>query len=355
MHASAEQQLDFIAYLQRVFTEGDFVATYKCALLHAIADICIERPIAPSDEGTVRLIGIDELAIKFIELYWQHTLPYSATDAAAQLLKQSSGRQAGVLSELSSLREQGMSSVTALRRHPAWDSLLAKVRRIILEGPLWRLQVLGGQAVCNLYPHDKGADHIQLYPGILFCMRRFYDLVVSLARNHWLQKIREFKGNRVLIGQEAGLEDFLFGINRRALGKIGKVLEELQQGTCFYCHKVITTGGEVDHFIPWRRYPMDLGHNFVLAHGNCNRNKRDFLAAPEHRDAWYEQNILNHGALLDELLTPLVSVDVERSAAITTWAYQHAARERARLWRGIDEFVDANDPATKGDRPLWFI
>lgn len=341
MHASAEQQLDFIAYLQRIIVEGDFVATYKFALLHAIADICIERPVQILDEGASRQISIDELAIKFVELYWRHSLPYSASGSTPQLLRQSSGRQAGVLSQLASLRELGVSSVTELRRHSDWGLLLTKVRRIIIDGPLWRLQMLGGETVCHLYPHDKGSDYIRLSPGTLFCMRRFYDLVVSFVRNNWLQKIREFKGNRELIGQEAGLEDFLFGTNRRALGKIGKVLEEIQAGACFYCGKAINVGGEVDHFIPWRRYPMDLGHNFVLAHGNCNRSKRDFLAAPEHRDAWYEQNILNHGALLDEYLTPLVSVDVKRSVAITAWAYQHAARERTRLWRGIDEFVDA--------------
>ena len=37
--------------------------------------------------------------------------------------------------------------------------------------------------------------------------------------------------------------------------------------------------GAVDHFIPWRRYPLDLGHNFVLAHSACNSSKGDRLAA----------------------------------------------------------------------------
>nr|WP_258223061.1 HNH endonuclease [Aeromonas sp. HMWF016] len=55
---------------------------------------------------------------------------------------------------------------------------------------------------------------------------------------------------------------------------------------------MIQGNGEVDHFIPWRHYPIDLGHNFVLAHASCNWSKGDFLAAPEYRDAWYEQNIL---------------------------------------------------------------
>ncbi|WP_257496279.1 HNH endonuclease [Aeromonas allosaccharophila] len=109
-----------------------------------------------------------------------------------------------------------------------------------------------------------------------------------------------------------GLENFLFGSSRQALGRVGDVLKDLQGGTCFYCNKAIHGAGEVDHFIPWRRYPIDLGHNFVLAHANCNRSKRYFLAASEHRDTWYEQNILTHRAYLTDELAPLVSVDAER-------------------------------------------
>ncbi|HDX8368245.1 TPA: HNH endonuclease, partial [Aeromonas dhakensis] len=215
MHASPEQQLAFIAYLQRIFTEGDFVATYKCALLHGIADIAIGRNADNHELAAARTITLDELAAKFVELYWQHSLPYSATEESAALLKQSSGRQAIMLTELSRLREEGVSSVTALRDHSAWRPLIARVRRILIEGPLWRLQILGGQEVCHLYPHRKGADHICLNPGILYCLHRFYDLVVSLSRQHWLQLICDIKGNQGLIGPSVGLEDFLFGSRRQ--------------------------------------------------------------------------------------------------------------------------------------------
>lgn len=346
MHASPEQQLAFIAYLQRIFSEGNFVATYKCALLHAIADIAIERSAERHEREAARTIPLDELAAKFIELYWQHSLPYSATEASATLLKQSSGCQASMLTELARLRQEGVRSVTALRRHSAWQPLLAQVRRILIDGPLWRLQILGGREECYLYPHQKGSHHIRLQPGILFCLHRFYDLVVSLTRQHWLQLIIEMKGNRPLIGQSAGLEAFLFGSRRQGLGRVGEVLKDLQEGRCFYCRKPIHKDGEVDHFIPWRCYPLDLGHNFVLAHAKCNNNKRDFLAAPEHRDAWYEQNILTHGALLTHELAPLVNVDAERSTAIATWAYQQALREGSRLWCGINRFVDSATPTT---------
>lgn len=47
---------------------------------------------------------------------------------------------------------------------------------------------------------------------------------------------------------------------------------------------------EVDHFVPWSRYPVDLGHNFVLAHGACNSARGSMLAAAEHLAAWVQRN-----------------------------------------------------------------
>ena len=65
--AGMQQQLDFIAYIQRMLNEGDFSATYKFALLHAIADVCIEHPLQQPDSELV--ITLDELVDKFILLY----------------------------------------------------------------------------------------------------------------------------------------------------------------------------------------------------------------------------------------------------------------------------------------------
>ena len=43
---------------------------------------------------------------------------------------------------------------------------------------------------------------------------------------------------------------------------------------------------EVDHFIPWARYPDNSIDNFVVADSRCNGLKRDFLAASEHVKRW---------------------------------------------------------------------
>ena len=40
---SARDQLDFIQKLRRLLDEGSFVATYKFALLEAMADLCVTQ------------------------------------------------------------------------------------------------------------------------------------------------------------------------------------------------------------------------------------------------------------------------------------------------------------------------
>ena len=40
---SAEAQVRFLRDLQRILDEGSFVATYKFALIHALADLAVER------------------------------------------------------------------------------------------------------------------------------------------------------------------------------------------------------------------------------------------------------------------------------------------------------------------------
>ncbi|NKF49952.1 HNH endonuclease [Shewanella sp. WXL01] len=340
--ATAQQQVDFIAYLQRLLVEGEFVATYKFALLHAIADICIERPITaelaahlqqnPSSELDPNIITIDALVEKFIELYWYHSLPYGVEDSQAIILLQNTGKQSALIRNLSEFRAQGVRSFTQLKMHPKWKTLKSKTRATFKEGPLWRLQILSGQEECFYYAHDKKLKHIRLNSGIAYCFRRFYDLVVSLARTHWVQKVCDIPANQSVIGGLGNVSDFLFGRDRQTITAARPILTEIQHGNCFYCGKPLKENGEVDHFIPWARYPNDLAHNFVLAHSSCNNAKKDYLAAEQHKDRWFEQNIIQHKHIIDAEMSKYFVCESERSEAITTWAYQMAANSNSSLW-----------------------
>ncbi|MGS0683096.1 HNH endonuclease [Shewanella sp. 125m-7] len=346
----AQLQVDFITYLQRLLVEGDFVATYKFALLHALADICIERPLHSDVTANLHdtldsVITIDELVVKFIELYWQHSLPYHGVDNNPFILLQNSGEQSALVRDLAEFRQQGIRTLGQLKQNAGWNKLVSKTRNTFKQGPLWRLQLLAGKEECFYYSHDKSQKYIVLKPGIAFCFRRFYDLVVSLSRTHWTQKVSGFPANYAVLGGKGNLSEFLFGSDRSSIISARPVFEQIQQGKCFYCNKPLKESehnkAEVDHFIPWARYPNDLGHNFVLAHRSCNNAKRDHLAAQEHKDRWHEQNIIQNEKLITAELSNYFVCKSGRSEAIAAWAYQLALQSDSSLWLAGKQFEAA--------------
>lgn len=66
------------------------------------------------------------------------------------------------------------------------------------------------------------------------------------------------------MGDTTDLGEFLFGSERSSLGSVREALTSVQGDRCFYCGAMQVL--DVDHFIPWSLYQIDLGHNFVLAH-----------------------------------------------------------------------------------------
>lgn len=348
MTQTAQLQLDFISYLQRLLVEGDFSATYKFALLHAIADCCVELP----DPGlTPVALPLPLLAEKLLQLYWHHAVPFGETQGEAAVLKQNAGKQAAIISQLYQCQQANIRTLNQLKNSPYWSDAYTQAMVTLKDGPLWRLQILSKQAECFLYPHHKPqAKSITLNPGIAHCFRRFYDLVVHLARSGWLEKIQAIKSNQALLGNQSQLQQFLFGSDRSALGYARPVLMEVQKNRCFYCQQPLKSQGEVDHFIPFARYANDLGHNFVLAHSACNNNKRDYLAAPRHRERWLTQNLDSHRATIHEALSPYVLCNAEQSLAVANWAYDIATSTHAKLWSAIEQFEDF-PTATSGTTP----
>ena len=78
----------------------------------------------------------------------------------------------------------------------------------------------------------------------------------------------------------------------------------------------------LDHFIAWSRYPIDLGHNLVLAHRGCNAKKRDFLAHPMHVASWYRSHVERGEELQRRFEEGRLAHDAERTLAIAWWAGQ---------------------------------
>jgi hypothetical protein len=134
------------------------------------------------------------------------------------------------------------------------------------------------------------------------------------------------------------LNEFLFGSERANLNDVKLILEDFQSGECFYCHRALKDQNpHVDHFIPWSRYPVDLGHNFVLAHATCNGKKSDRLASAEHLDEWVKYQDRNSKLLATEFNRSGILNDFNSSLRIVDWAYTQTFENHGLTWLRADE------------------
>lgn len=335
----AEEQLQFLVRIQRLLEEGSFVATYKFALLLALAQISIEQG---DESGASLRVSTRDLAEHFVRLYWRQAVPYVplGRPSGGRVLKQNTGSQAALLRRLSVAHERFEGSLPALMRdRRAWASMLSAVARTIEVMPLWRLQLVGRQELRFLYERGESGHDIVLKDGVAFCLRRFHPLIQDLVQGAWVRFVRSIPENRALVGEATELSAFLFGSERASLAAFHPILRELQAGRCFYCHRPAARAAEVDHFIPWSRYAMDLGHNFVLADAECNARKKDRLPSEEHLESWCERNA-DHGTELARRFDEKGLLhDLGASLHVTRWAYAQAETAGAQVWRRVDELV----------------
>jgi hypothetical protein len=330
---SAQSQLAFLRDVQAVLEDGQFVATYKFALLIALADIAVE---SGSDDDAPCRIGLEAIAAKFVEYYWQQAGPYAGA-VRAEVLLQNTGRQASVVSLLAEERRRGASTLAQLRADPRrWRSILSRVARTIRDQPLYRLQVVAGRPRPFLYLHDDDPSGIVLLPGVAHHLRRFHPLVTGLARDRWMGQIRRIPANLYAIGQTQDLELFLFGTDRLPIGRHLPLLRKHQRGFCLYCGGRLNEGdAHVDHFVPWSLHRFDALPNLVAAHAHCNLDKRDMLAAEDHLERWVERNATLAGAgdgsrsIGSE--DPFVS-GRDTAIRIAGWAYGRAFEIGAATW-----------------------
>jgi len=324
---TADEQITFLQNVQRLLAEGLFTATYKYALLQALADLAVLRG---DDSGEPLPLATREIAEKMVQLYWRQAAPFPVAGGGS-LLRQSTHQQAEIISHISQARATGQSTLARLQAEQVtWKRLVARVERVVKEQPLWKLQTVGAQPLEFLYPNEPGATAITLRPGVAFCLRAFHDLISELVRGAWLRHVRRVNGQ--VLGQASDLSEFLFGTERASLNAYRPLLIELQDGLCFYCQRGLRGQSDVDHFIPWARYPVDLGHNFVLAHPHCNQNKSSHLADVNHLARWVKRNETHHTWLSRWLRDAPVESDWPASLHVARWAYGQTERAHGQVW-----------------------
>jgi hypothetical protein len=172
MPPSPEEQVQFLLKIQRLLGEGQYSATYKYALLMALADLSVE---IGDDSGNLLEIDTERIAEKFIEYYWRQTLPF----LGSVVLSQNLGKPPVVVSLLLQIRSKYGDSLAIVQRDSAaWRNLIRKVTVNIRTMPLRYLQNVGRKGcIPFLYdgPQVIAPKTIRLYPGVAFCFGGFMD------------------------------------------------------------------------------------------------------------------------------------------------------------------------------------
>jgi hypothetical protein len=327
---TAEEQVQFLRNIQRLLAEGLFVASYKFALIHALADLAV---LKGDDTGAPLTLDTKDISTRFVELYWQQSRPFQVNGQTISLiLQQNTGKQAAIISQIAESQQKCGGSLFRLKQATPdrWSKLVTDVDEVVRVMPLWKLQTVGDERLNFLYDNLDRGRTITLKPGVAYCLRAFYELVRDLIEGAWVRFVQKVNASR--LGNVTDLGTFLFGQERADVETYRPILMDVQQGKCLYCQKTLTKQTQLDHFIPWSRYPADIGHNFVLAHNTCNNAKLDYVAAEKHLAAWAERNLAHQAELQARLQKAALPYDPVAAVQIATWVYQQTEKANGQVW-----------------------
>lgn len=234
-------------------------------------------------------------------MYWPHTLPFVGSEAVS-VLRQSNAGQAEIVSEISRFRTRHAADPSAplfqarTSAPVAFEQMVAEIEWKLIQMPLPRVQRMGSSDTRFIYEigWDESVtrrvvgsptfdNRVLLVGQAADHLVRLSGLLRPLIELQWTAMVA--RRNRE-VADEMRLQTFLFGDTRIDLTPIQRPLRELQDNRCFYCGQPMQGRADVDHFIPWSRYPDNGIQNLVAAHPRCNGEKRDFIAASDHLERW---------------------------------------------------------------------
>lgn len=347
--------------LLQVIDEGRRTATYKLALLMALIDACATN--SGPDGRAPTTLHTREIARHVLRLYLPHARAYLADPTAEPVtLRQITNKSSAVLGAVVRLHLVGETSghrtMRALELHhpDEVDRCLDEVERTFARYPLRLLQVVGNEERPFLYEvdwgesvslsalHAEGGGIVRFRPGASDDLVRLAPLLRPLIELHWIRMVASLNG---LDLEGERLRAHLFGGDRTAFpATLRSGLRELQDGRCFYCGEPLRSRIEVDHFVPWSRWPNDAIENLVLADA-CNSHKRDHLAASDHARRWARRLATQRKDLATISTDASWSSDADRTLSIGRSSYFHLPGGTP-LWLRGGTFSDDDPRAIAG-------
>lgn len=282
----------FAERLLQIIDEGQRTATYKLALVLALIDASAAH--AADDGRAPAVLHTRDVAAHVLRLYLPQTRRYLAGSDEAQVLRQITSGNSAILGAVTRLYGAAEArgcrlSEIATRLPDEYEACLDEVERTVARYPLRRLQVVGREHRPFLYDvdwsesvglrtlHAPGGGQVRFRPSAGDHLLRLAPLVRPLVELHWTRMVARL--NRLDLEEER-LRAHLFGADRAVFPtSLRSALVDLHDGTCFYCGDRLRSRIEIDHFIPWSRWPNDAVENLVPA-DRCNtRNPVRIVAA----------------------------------------------------------------------------
>lgn len=121
-----EEQVQFLRNIQRLLAEGPFVASYKFALVHALADLAV---LKGEDTGAPLDLDTKDIAAKFVELYWRQCRPFQISgETTGLILQQNTGKQAAIISQFDASQQDCGGSLFRLKQQASdrWSALVSE-------------------------------------------------------------------------------------------------------------------------------------------------------------------------------------------------------------------------------------
>ena len=297
------QKLDPVQGILAIIDDASFTGTNKLSLLLVILDL------APMVSKESRLMSLDDIVEKTLELHWNHSDVFAFTDGTRQV------KQLGVLNRnniepviqverVKSTLESSFKYEIARARadQNVWQEARRKIRSGLLKNPIKKLQNLPGEHEPFLYEMSADKKHLQFFPGVIEDLVRWGGVLRPVIELHYLNFV--LKANKTESHQD-DLYTFLFGEDRSMPPlTVRPRLWELQNKKCIYSGEPLakpikTKQQQLDHVLPWSRIRMSVIENFVLTDGETNGEKSALLLSADMLEKWLTFMDSKHDKLVE--------------------------------------------------------
>ena len=287
-----------------MLARAPMTGTNKLGLLLVLLDLAPEK--ISDDEP----ISKRKLAVRFLDLHWEHGRPYGQVT-----LRQSSSRKrrrdktvaddTTVMQQVYELREllkrQGNGElndrsfeivrhqVRNTEWHHEWDraleAALANIEKDLWRNPVKRLQSLPGGPSPFLF--STQGDKIQFRENVAKELTKFSGVLRPLVEFRFAELVAKIN-RKNLTTDEYHIHEHLFD-RERSMPPIAirDGLIKLQAGRCIFTGSSLKPKSvSLDHVIPWSRTRLSLIENLVITTKRTNSSKSDSLLSPDLVYRW---------------------------------------------------------------------